>query len=198
MTSPIRRTSKRPSSGSASGHIIIPPPRKRPLQIIASIIRPLRDLAVDGDAHLSGLPAEEDATGSPSSTRPCRRAPSTTRSRAARSRREMPALATFANSVRLVAARPRAVRGDAEVDRHAPRPSARRRSPVEVARDVEGAHEVPARATRDHGELDPRRVADAVHDLVHRCRRRRRRRRVRRRPARPRPRARERCPGVRR
>ena len=42
MTSPIRRTSKRPSSGSASGVIFMPPARKRPLATITSYIGPLR------------------------------------------------------------------------------------------------------------------------------------------------------------
>ncbi len=42
VTSPISSASKSPSSGSASGHIIIPPPRKRPLATTTSIILPLR------------------------------------------------------------------------------------------------------------------------------------------------------------
>ena len=42
VTSPIRSTSKRPSSGSASGVIFIPPARKRPLATITSYIGPLR------------------------------------------------------------------------------------------------------------------------------------------------------------
>ena len=40
--SPIRSTSKSASSGSASGVIFIPPPRKRPFATITSYIAPVR------------------------------------------------------------------------------------------------------------------------------------------------------------
>ena len=42
MTSPIVSTSKRPSSGSASGQISSPPPKKRPFATTTSNIGPAR------------------------------------------------------------------------------------------------------------------------------------------------------------
>ena len=112
-------------------------------------------LAVDGDAHLTGLPAEEDGQRGPVVRDLRRRAPSTISFARCAIAPEMPALATFANSVRPSSPAPRAIRGDADVDRHAPCPSARRRSRRSMSRGMsKRAHEVPARAARDHRQLD--------------------------------------------
>ncbi len=91
---------------------------------------------------------------SPTGTRPCRRAPSVVSFARLAIAPLIPALATFANVPVALAAVPGAVRDAPEVDRARRRRRARPRAAcVDVARDPERAHEVPARAARDDGDL---------------------------------------------
>ena len=124
--------------------------------------------AVDGDAHLTGLPAEEHR----------QRRPVVRDLAAERLRGLVRALRDRARYARacdvgehraclLTAPRPEGHRaqvdlahgpGERDVDRG-----------VDVARDFEGPHEVPARSAWDHRELHAVGVGNAVDDLVHRA-----------------------------
>ena len=125
-------------------------------------------LVPDRHAHLPGLPSEEHRE-----RRPVVRDLAAERLRGlvrALRDRTGDAGAPDVREIRTrLLARPRAVRDDARVDL-AHRPLQRdvdRR--VEISRDVERAHEVPAGSARDHRELDVPRADHAVDDLVHRA-----------------------------
>ena len=127
---------------------------------------PSARLVADRHAHLSGLPPEEHGEGGP-----------VVRDLAAqRLRRFVGPLCDGAGDPRArdvcevrarLDTRPRSIADDACIDLADCSLSRDVDGAVEVAWDVERAHEVPARAARDDGELDVAGADHAVDDLVH-------------------------------
>ena len=158
-TSKARRPARRPGRSSS---------RRRSSgrsRRSTSCIRPLRALAVDGDAHLGVLPAREHATAWPAGTRPSRRAPSRSRSRAARSRRSCrrsrrsrTSAASLARPGAIVA-RPRSIVAYLAVQRDVDRDVELRGMPKVRTKSQPVPRGITASSTP--------RSRDAVHDLVH-------------------------------
>ena len=169
MTSPIVTTSRRPSPGTASGHIFMPPPKKRPFATTTSNIRPLRASpstvsrvsTADHPAKTANVAQRYEAFAPSAfevSLARCAIAPL------------MPGARDVGEERRPVGAVPAPVAHPAEVDRLRLAGQRHPRRRRDVVRDPERADEVAARAAGD--ERDRRRVLDAgetVDDLVDRA-----------------------------
>ena len=166
MTSPIVSTSNRPSSGSASGQISSPPPKKRPFATTTSNIAAGAPLAVDGHLDLGRLPAGEDGEGRPQvGGLPAERLRRLVR--ALRDRAAHPGARDVREGRRRVRAVPGAVRGAPEVDRADVALQGDLHRVVDLPRDPEGAREVPSGPARDDGDLRlPPEPGETVRDLV--------------------------------
>ena len=169
VRSPIVRTSKRPSSGSASGQIFMPPPKQRPFATTTSCIRPPRISSSTESADLRVLPAREDGDRRPEVRDLAAERLRRLRSPAPRSRRSCRRSRRWRSTTRR-RCRPRRGRGRGRGRSSRARPSTRDVDrAVELVRNAVRADEVPAGAARDDGDLGLLEVVDPVRDLVDRA-----------------------------
>ena len=170
VTSPISRTSKRPSSGSASGVMLHSAPQVPAVGDDHLVHRPARCSPSTCDPHLGVLPPREHRERRPEVRRLPAERLRRRRSRASRPRRSSRRRRRSRTRLRRLA-RPGAV------TRRGPRrsPASRRREAtaiavVELRRDAERADEVDPGAAGDDGELDAARPdEEPVDDLVDRA-----------------------------
>ena len=165
VRSPIRRTSKSPSSGSASGADLHPAAEVAAVRD-DDVVHPSAPLlAVDGHPHLVVAPAREDGHRGPEVRGlPTERLRALVR--ALGDRAAHPGARDVGEEGLAVAPVPAAVPRPAEVDHAGPPAQSDLDGRFEASRDAVGADEVPARAARDHRQLDVLAPGDPVHDLV--------------------------------